>query len=211
MENINPLSSESEVYATPNTTSTRKALSLTDLNRQSITKSRIPIKKLFQSYYKSINVIRKIPTTITAKKSRSKRSESYAPDSCDSVSPDVSIQSDINACIRISPAISLNTSLTPSSSFYHLDSNTIQIKDKIYNFDEIYPSKSTQREIFNSLIIPIAEKSTEGINVSIIAYGQTASGKTYTMFGNLIDHNKWGILPNLLIISIRIMIVKNIY
>lgn len=51
MENINPLSSKYETYATPNTIQTRKALSLSDLNRQSVTKSKIPIKKLFQSYY----------------------------------------------------------------------------------------------------------------------------------------------------------------
>lgn len=50
MENINPLPSDNEAYATPNTIQSRKALSLTDLNRQSVTKSKIPIKKLFQSY-----------------------------------------------------------------------------------------------------------------------------------------------------------------
>lgn len=136
----------------------------------------------------------RIPTSV--KKSRSKISESYTPE--DNIPPEIILQTDINACIRIAPSTtSLNSSSTISPSFLHLNSNSIQIKNKTYYFDEIYPSISTQRDIFNSLITPIAEKSLDGVNTSIIAYGQTASGKTYTMFGNLINNNKWGIIPNL--------------
>jgi centromeric protein E len=42
---------------------------------------------------------------------------------------------------------------------------------------------STNRQVFDS-VQSIVDKCVDGVNGTIFAYGQTSSGKTYTMFGN---------------------------
>ena len=45
---------------------------------------------------------------------------------------------------------------------------------------------------------PIIEGLFDGINGTIFAYGQTASGKTHTMQGVIDDENKKGITPRII-------------
>lgn len=77
---------------------------------------------------------------------------------------------------------------------------------EVYNYfmDGIFGPSSSQAEIFEE-IKPFVQSSIDGDNVCIFAYGQTSSGKTYTMEGPndelLFDqndfslHNLSGILP----------------
>ncbi|KRY35195.1 Chromosome-associated kinesin KIF4A [Trichinella spiralis] len=60
-------------------------------------------------------------------------------------------------------------------------SNEVIIDDRIYGFDHVFESSSTQQSVFNSCALPLLEKFLEGYNCTIFAYGQTGSGKTYTM------------------------------
>ena len=60
-----------------------------------------------------------------------------------------------------------------------------------FNFDGIISATSTNEEIFTSLIRDILGNVLKGINVSIFAYGQTSTGKTYTMKGKSLN----GIIP----------------
>lgn len=55
-------------------------------------------------------------------------------------------------------------------------------------FDETVPT----RELFEKVCRPIVLSTLNGINGSIFAYGQTSSGKTYTMMG---DENELGVVP----------------
>lgn len=43
---------------------------------------------------------------------------------------------------------------------------------------------------------PIVDKVLEGYNGTILAYGQTGTGKTYTMSGNPDSPQTKGIIPN---------------
>uniref|UniRef100_A0AC35F266 Kinesin motor domain-containing protein n=1 Tax=Panagrolaimus sp. PS1159 TaxID=55785 RepID=A0AC35F266_9BILA len=50
--------------------------------------------------------------------------------------------------------------------------------------------------IFDTVAKPIINGFLEGNNGTIFAYGQTASGKTFTMLGpNINGHNDHGIIP----------------
>ncbi|KRZ27872.1 Chromosome-associated kinesin KIF4A [Trichinella pseudospiralis] len=60
-------------------------------------------------------------------------------------------------------------------------SNEVIIDDRIYGFDHVFESSSTQQMVFNACALPLLEKFLEGYNCTIFAYGQTGSGKTYTM------------------------------
>ncbi|KAI9323646.1 P-loop containing nucleoside triphosphate hydrolase protein, partial [Dichotomocladium elegans] len=52
---------------------------------------------------------------------------------------------------------------------------------KSFQFDHVFRPSSTQDEIFSSVGEKLVRTFVEGYNVTILAYGQTSSGKTYTM------------------------------
>lgn len=52
-----------------------------------------------------------------------------------------------------------------------------------YSYDGIFGSESRQKPVFEAAVAPIISGVMEGFNGSVLAYGQTASGKTHTMSG----------------------------
>lgn len=50
-----------------------------------------------------------------------------------------------------------------------------------FNFDKIFNSDTKQVTIFESAVKPIVQGVMEGFNGTVFAYGQTSSGKTFTM------------------------------
>ena len=57
-----------------------------------------------------------------------------------------------------------------------------------YTFDHVFDHNSSQKEIFEIVGRPTVSSVFEGFNATIFAYGQTSSGKTFTMSGpNLKD------------------------
>ncbi|KAI8327349.1 P-loop containing nucleoside triphosphate hydrolase protein, partial [Blakeslea trispora] len=54
-------------------------------------------------------------------------------------------------------------------------------QNKLFTFDHVFGTESTQEEIFSSVGDQLIRKFIEGYNITILAYGQTSSGKTYTM------------------------------
>ena len=66
-----------------------------------------------------------------------------------------------------------------------------------YTFDHIFDMDSTQEEVYQIAAVPAVESLIEGYNSTIFAYGQTGTGKTYTMEGFIYDYlspNK-GLIP----------------
>ncbi|KAJ1977155.1 hypothetical protein H4R34_003696 [Dimargaris verticillata] len=58
---------------------------------------------------------------------------------------------------------------------------------KQFTFDYVFGQQSTQAEIYESSVVPLLDKFADGYNVTILAYGQTSSGKTYTMGTGMSD------------------------
>ncbi|KAL6911716.1 hypothetical protein ACP4OV_000521 [Aristida adscensionis] len=52
-----------------------------------------------------------------------------------------------------------------------------------YTFDRVFHSDSSTKEVYEEGVKEVALSVVSGINSSIFAYGQTSSGKTYTMTG----------------------------
>nr|XP_043610457.1 kinesin-like protein KIN-5B [Erigeron canadensis] len=65
--------------------------------------------------------------------------------------------------------------------------------DKMFTFDKVFGPKAQQRSIYDQAIFPIVNEVLEGFNCTVFAYGQTGTGKTYTMEGGM--RNKGGELP----------------
>lgn len=52
-----------------------------------------------------------------------------------------------------------------------------------YNFDRVFDPDSKQIDVYTQSIVPIIDSVLEGFNGTVLAYGQTSSGKTHTMQG----------------------------
>ena len=85
-----------------------------------------------------------------------------------------------------------------NNSFFHDPNNINQLLlDNIYipqsfKFDKIFTKEATSEKIYLDMCQDIIKGFLNGINGTIFTYGQTTSGKTYTMLGN-VDYP--GILP----------------
>uniref|UniRef100_A0A8C9WSB4 Kinesin-like protein n=1 Tax=Scleropages formosus TaxID=113540 RepID=A0A8C9WSB4_SCLFO len=75
--------------------------------------------------------------------------------------------------------------------------DNVIIAGKPYMFDRVFQSSTTQEQVYNACAQKIVKDVLEGYNGTIFAYGQTSSGKTHTMEGNLHDPDGMGIIPRI--------------
>ncbi|XP_024038388.1 kinesin-like protein KIN-5C [Citrus clementina] len=55
--------------------------------------------------------------------------------------------------------------------------------DRVFTFDKVFGPSAQQRDLYEQAVVPIVNEVLEGFNCTIFAYGQTGTGKTYTMEG----------------------------
>ncbi|XP_035682525.1 kinesin-like protein KIF3A isoform X4 [Branchiostoma floridae] len=67
---------------------------------------------------------------------------------------------------------------------------------KQFTFDTVFGPDSKQVDVYNLVARPIVESVLEGYNGTIFAYGQTGTGKTFTMQGVRDKPELRGIIPN---------------
>ncbi|XP_015260569.1 PREDICTED: kinesin-like protein KIF3B [Cyprinodon variegatus] len=67
---------------------------------------------------------------------------------------------------------------------------------KVFTFDSVYDSSSKQIDLYDETFRPLVDSVLLGFNGTIFAYGQTGTGKTYTMEGVRNDPEKRGVIPN---------------
>ncbi|XP_076439721.1 kinesin-like protein KIF11 isoform X2 [Babylonia areolata] len=58
---------------------------------------------------------------------------------------------------------------------------------KTFTFDHVFPPCSKQIDVYNAMVTPVVEEVLLGYNCTIFAYGQTGTGKTFTMEGERTD------------------------
>ncbi|MEW5305833.1 MAG: hypothetical protein WDW36_008349 [Sanguina aurantia] len=63
-----------------------------------------------------------------------------------------------------------------------------------FTFDHVYDQGSSQQELYNTTAQQVVLSILQGYNAAIIAYGQTGTGKTFTMEGEL-EGQQRGIIP----------------
>lgn len=72
---------------------------------------------------------------------------------------------------------------------------------KQFTFDSVFDWNSTQEELYKKMVHPLIESILNGFNATIFAYGQTGTGKTFTMEGirdeklPLSEQENRGIIP----------------
>ncbi|XP_020205961.1 kinesin-like protein KIN-5C [Cajanus cajan] len=55
--------------------------------------------------------------------------------------------------------------------------------DRVFTFDKVFGPSARQKDLYEQAVTPIVNEVLEGFNCTIFAYGQTGTGKTYTMEG----------------------------
>lgn len=66
---------------------------------------------------------------------------------------------------------------------------------KSFTFDKVFGTYSRQDEVFDQVVRPIVDETLAGFNCTIFAYGQTGTGKTHTMEGDIHSKDDAGIVP----------------
>lgn len=66
---------------------------------------------------------------------------------------------------------------------------------KVFTFDSVYDWNSEQESVFAETAFTICENVIQGYNGTIFAYGQTGTGKTFTISGVAKDPVFKGIMP----------------
>ncbi|NXN96279.1 KIF3C protein, partial [Rhinopomastus cyanomelas] len=66
---------------------------------------------------------------------------------------------------------------------------------KTFTFDAVYDGGSKQVEVYDETVRPLVESVLRGFNGTVLAYGQTGTGKTYTMQGAWAEPDKRGVIP----------------
>ncbi|KAG6029362.1 hypothetical protein E4U41_000376 [Claviceps citrina] len=77
------------------------------------------------------------------------------------------------------------------------------LSNKSYIFDRVYSQAADQNMVFDDTVKPILDEMLAGYNCTIFAYGQTGTGKTYTMSGDMSEtlgmlSGEAGIIPRVL-------------
>ncbi|XP_013855134.1 kinesin heavy chain isoform 5C, partial [Austrofundulus limnaeus] len=75
--------------------------------------------------------------------------------------------------------------------------DTVVLSGKPYVFDRVLPPNTEQVQVYDTCAKRIVKDVLGGYNGTIFAYGQTSSGKTHTMEGNLHDTHLMGIIPRI--------------
>ncbi|XP_036000546.1 centromere-associated protein E isoform X2 [Fundulus heteroclitus] len=111
-------------------------------------------------------------------------------------------ESAVKVCVRIRPVVAreekaASEKAQPVQLFWKADKKSIcQIDDgnssKSFSFDRVFTAEESTSQLYMDIAKPLVVSTVEGYNGTIFAYGQTSSGKTFTMMGS--DRNP-GVIP----------------
>ncbi|GFR47811.1 hypothetical protein Agub_g9588 [Astrephomene gubernaculifera] len=88
--------------------------------------------------------------------------------------------SDKEIAERTPQVISCNEVLREATLYQNVGGKQMS---RTFRFDKVFSSEASQEKLFKQAIVPIVQEVMEGFNCTIFAYGQTGTGKTYTMEG----------------------------
>ncbi|XP_028599463.2 centromere-associated protein E isoform X2 [Podarcis muralis] len=93
----------------------------------------------------------------------------------------------VTVCVRVRPLIARENAdhEEKQNILWKTEECTISQVDgtKSFTFDRVFHSSENTTEVYEGVAASIIKSAVQGYNGTIFAYGQTASGKTYTMLG----------------------------
>ncbi|XP_071440220.1 kinesin-II 95 kDa subunit-like [Hetaerina americana] len=86
--------------------------------------------------------------------------------------------------------------MVPKRGVIYIDNPRAEGGKMQFTFDAVYDECTKQEALYDETCRPVTDSVLCGFNGTIFAYGQTGTGKTYTMEGLRKNHEKRGIIPN---------------
>ncbi|PVU95551.1 hypothetical protein BB561_001763 [Smittium simulii] len=126
--------------------------------------------------------------------------------SADNMARPVSMK--VQVVVRIKPnhseqiSTSLQRKASKSNALDVTSENEIRILEdhniagngpRVFKYDHVFDVDTNQQQVYNVAVADLTDRFFEGYNVTVMAYGQTSSGKTYTM-GTGVDSNTKGVV-----------------
>ncbi|XP_030420329.1 centromere-associated protein E isoform X4 [Gopherus evgoodei] len=102
----------------------------------------------------------------------------------------------VTVCVRMQPLIARENEASGDKVQLHWKSENCTVLQvdgtRAFNYDCVFHSNDSTQQVYEGVAVPIIKSAVQGYNGTIFAYGQTASGKTYTMMGS---DKSTGIIP----------------
>jgi kinesin family protein 11 len=70
-----------------------------------------------------------------------------------------------------------------------------QIIRQPFTFDHVFDTSATQADVFDVTLAPVITDVMAGYESTVFAYGQTGTGKTHTMEGEIRSEMQMGVIP----------------
>ncbi|TIC09952.1 kinesin-domain-containing protein [Wallemia mellicola] len=100
----------------------------------------------------------------------------------------------VKVTVRIRPSTSQDNNSIPTrwqkTVVQPSSTNTVNIDGSSFSFDRVHGPSDTQDVVYNDNVEKLVESFIDGYNVTVLAYGQTSSGKSYTMGTSISDDNQ---------------------
>uniref|UniRef100_A0AAV2K8C2 Centromere-associated protein E n=1 Tax=Knipowitschia caucasica TaxID=637954 RepID=A0AAV2K8C2_KNICA len=103
----------------------------------------------------------------------------------------------VKVCVRVRPLAEREENAAENAQLYwKADNNSVHQIDgasvKSFSFDRVFTAHETTNQLYQTIAKPLVVSTVQGYNGTIFAYGQTSSGKTFSMMG--CDKNP-GVIP----------------
>ncbi|KAF5276995.1 hypothetical protein FQR65_LT16074 [Abscondita terminalis] len=87
----------------------------------------------------------------------------------------------VNVAVRIRPSLNILEDSVAVKVVTKYPPVLLVNNNQSYTYNYIFTPETSQTEIYNDIVNPLVKKVMLGYNCTIFAYGQTGTGKTYTM------------------------------
>lgn len=82
-----------------------------------------------------------------------------------------------------------------NTSESHDGTGVISVGSQTFTFDRVYGPSCSQMDLYRSVARPLVLSALDGYNATILAYGPTGTGKTFTMEGKQLNGEGRGLIP----------------
>lgn len=106
----------------------------------------------------------------------------------------------IKVCCRFRPQNQMELDHGGSICMEVQDSTSVYVPsgDHCFVYDRVFGCNANQKEVYDFAARPVISSVLRGFNGTVFAYGQTSSGKTYTMEGpDIEDRLQQGVIPRM--------------
>ncbi len=97
----------------------------------------------------------------------------------------------LKVAVRCRPMSAREISTDASLNIVFVEDNSVNVKaldeedTRHFKFEQCFGPETTEEEIYDAIGRPIVTQALDGINGTLIAYGQTGAGKSHSLMGSV--------------------------